>query len=56
MTVKELFESLIVPGEPLNTDQVIKTFEANQDFILNTNIYSSDENYFFVALLILLWA
>jgi len=52
MTVKELFESLIVPGEPLNTDQVIKTFEANQDFILNTNIYSSDENYFFVALLI----
>src|ERR1700733_6830950 len=52
MTVKELFESLIVPGETLNTDQVIKTFEANQDFILNTDIYSSDENYFFVTLLI----
>jgi len=51
MTIQELYNTIGNNKDGrINLQNAIKVFEANEDFILNTDIYSNEENYLFTTL------
>ena len=56
MTIKDLYETILEQNSESIDDLIIKTFETNQEFILNTDINDNKENYYYTTLLISLYA